>query len=407
MKSSPHARTTCIDCGNAPTSHLEHKINVAVGVALFHLNRVLPLGVDNIEPIIDRFVDRYFPKLFLWLARHHVGEIIHAPDSTVNPRERVFWEEGVRLGITLFGYRPFKKARIFSVAEYKGQTIVFGFIPRPNGTKNPANSWLDDKGMCHKVFEAHGIPMAKGKVVRTQAEASHFFRTLTPPVVVKPSRGSRSRHTTTHIETENELIVAFQKAKQLAPWVMIEEELDGFVYRGTVIGGKVIGVLRREPALIVGDGVHSIARLIMKENQDPKRNGPVFHPIELYSEEHDKELARQGMNLKSIPQRGEVVTLSQKASRGLGGGTTDVTDETHPDIVHTLERVANILGDPLVGVDFIVHDIKKPWSAQPRAGVIECNGLPFIDLHLFPLHGKPRNTPKALWELIFPQLTQT
>ena len=47
---------------------------------------------------------------------------------------------------------------------------------------------------------------------------------------------------------EKNFIVAFKKARQLSPWVMIEEELTGYVHRGTVIGGKLIAVLRREPA---------------------------------------------------------------------------------------------------------------------------------------------------------------
>ena len=401
MRASP---SVCIECGNAPTHHFEHKLSVVVSVCMYHLSRYMPLGVSHIEPLVDRLADRLFPSLFVWLSKHGIGEILHEPDPRLNQRERVFWDEGVRLGVSIYGYRPFTKGRTFCVAAYEGSTIVFGVIPRPRRRNVTPNAWLDDKGVCRRVFGNYKIPLARGHVVRTDADVRALFRILTIPLIVKPSRGSRSRHTTTHIETLEELLHAVHIAKQLSPWVVIEEELKGFVYRGTVIGGKVVGVLRREPALVVGDGVHSIASLIMKENQDPKRDGPIFHTIELYSMEHNKELERQGFTLKSVPQKGEVVTLSQKASRGLGGGTTDVTDETHPEILRTLLRVAEILQDPLVGIDFIVADITKPWSIQPRSGVIECNGLPFIDLHLCPLHGKVRNTPRALWELIFPSL---
>jgi cyanophycin synthetase len=227
-----------------------------------------------------------------------------------------------------------------------------------------------------------------------------MFLSLTPPVIAKPARGSRSRHTTTHIDTLDELEIAYEKAKQLCPWVIIEEELIGLVHRGTVIGGKVVGILRREPAAVTGDGVHTVLELITKENENPMRQGPIFHQIELHDPEHDKELMRHGMTLKSIPPSGKIVTLSQKASRGLGGGATDVTDDAHPEIVRMLEKVAEVLGDSLVGIDFIIDDVRKPWRQQPRSGVIECNGAPFIDLHLFPLVGKPRNTPGALWDLL-------
>ena len=109
-----------------------------------------------------------------------------------------------------------------------------------------------------------------------------------------------------------------------------------------------------------------------------------------------------GMTFESIPKKDQVILLSQKASRGLGGGATDLTDEAHPDNKKLLEDIAHYLDDSLVGVDFIIDDVRISWKDQPRAGVIECNSLPFIDLHMFPLNGKVRNTPGALWDLIFP-----
>ena len=94
--------------------------------------------------------------------------------------------------------------------------------------------------------------------------------------------------------------------------------------------------------------------------------------------------------------------MKGKASRGLGGGATDVTDETHPDNIALLEKIAQVLDDPLVGVDFIIEDASKSWREQERCGVIECNSAPFIDLHLYPLKGKPRDTAGALWDLVYP-----
>lgn len=355
------------------------------------------------EQYINRIANRVVPPLFRLFAQLHLGQIVCEPDEHMNMRERVFWEEGMRRGIVLWAYRMFPKGNTFTIATYAGKTIVYDTIPHPNGASSYGSYWMDDKNMCHRIFAQYGIPMAKGRAVFTYRDAERIRRSLTGPVIVKPSRGSRSRHTTTHIESEAELRQAFIKAKQLSPWVIVEEELDGFVYRGTVIGGKVIGVLRREPALVVGDGIHTVAELIALENKNPKRGGPIFHTIEIQSEEHNKELARQGMSLMSVPEKGEDIILTQKASRGLGGGATDVTDETHPDTVLLLEQVAQILEDSLVGVDFIIHDITRSWKEQLHAGIIECNSSPFIDLHLFPLVGKPRNTPGALWELIFPQ----
>ena len=97
-----------------------------------------------------------------------------------------------------------------------------------------------------------------------------------------------------------------------------------------------------------------------------------------------------------------MVTFSQKTSRGCGGTTTEVTDITHRDNVEMLEHVARFLADPLIGVDFIMEDITKSWKEEQHCGIIECNSLPFIDLHHYPLFGKPNNIAGKLWDLVCP-----
>jgi len=81
---------------------------------------------------------------------------------------------------------------------------------------------------------------------------------------------------------------------------------------------------------------------------------------------------------------------------------SDVTDDIHPDNRKLLEDAAAELNDPVVGIDFIIGDIKVSWKEQDRSGIIECNSLPFIDLHHYPLSGKPRNVAGAVWDIIFP-----
>jgi len=62
-----------------------------------------------------------------------------------------------------------------------------------------------------------------------------------------------------------------------------------------------------------------------------------------------------------------------------------------------------------VGADFIIEDITKSWKEPARAGgeqhcgIIECNSLPFIDLHHYPLFGRPNNIAGKLWDLVLPE----
>jgi cyanophycin synthetase len=182
----------------------------------------------------------------------------------------------------------------------------------------------------------------------------------------------------------------------------MEEEHKGYVHRGTLINGKVAGILRREPASVIGDGVHTVSELIKIENQNPLRKGPIFHEI-IITDETNAELARQNLKLESVPAKNSNVALGQKASRGVGGGATDMTDDAHPDNLEMLELVAKVLGDPLVGVDFMMEDVTQSWREQKRSGVIECNSMPFIDLHHHPLRGKVRDVAGLVWDMTFPK----
>ena len=107
--------------------------------------------------------------------------------------------------------------------------------------------------------------------------------------------------------------------------------------------------------------------------------------------------------MNDIPKKDRVITFSQKTSRGIGGTTTEVTDIIHLENVKMLEKLGTYLKDPLVGVDFIIEKIEEPWFSEQHCGIIECNSLPFIDLHHYPLFGKANNVAGKLWDLVMPE----
>ena len=74
--------------------------------------------------------------------------------------------------------------------------------------------------------------------------------------------------------------------------------------------------------------------------------------------------------------------------------------DVHPDNLKLFLKIAATLDDPLVGVDFMMEDMARSWRTT-RCGVIECNSLPFIDLHHFPYAGRARNVAGMVWDLAF------
>jgi D-alanine-D-alanine ligase-like ATP-grasp enzyme len=349
----------------------------------------------------DPFYNSLMPLLMKALVTLRLADFLDAPDATTTGRARVLWEEANRRAILIREFRLLGNRSEVFLAAYQGRQKSFMGLPRPGSAESPGFAWMDDKEVMRERFSAAGIPTARGGVATSLAQAYALFDTLRPPVITKPKTGSRSRHTTTHIQTKEDLAAAFKKAAALSPWVIVQEEAEGFVYRGTLVGGKLIAALRREPPFVTGDGAQTVAELITEENKNPRRDEHVFHKMEITADSY-AELARQELTLESVPQEGRVVTLSQKSSRGVGGGTTDVTDIVHPDNRAILEKAAAVLEDPLVGIDLIIGDISRSWREQERTSIIECNSIPFIDLHYAPLRGASRDVAGPLWDIVFP-----
>jgi D-alanine-D-alanine ligase-like ATP-grasp enzyme len=394
----------CKDCEPAQEMHTFAYLSVVVG---WIDQPLLDLMERIFKNTADKLADRITLPFFNLMNLLRLGHFSDEPDEKDSYRTKCFWEEAVRRGIKMreFHLGPIREG---FVAEYKenngnpGRTIIFGGLPRPGTKESPALKWMDNKGIMSKKFQREGLPVAKGGIAWSIQGALKIFNSLTKPVITKPNLGSRSRHTTLHINTAGDLISAFKKARKLSPVVVIEEELRGSLFRGTLVAGKLTGVVRRDKPQITGDGIHTVRELWEKENERSERSGPIFHTIVL-DKEALAELKRQNIEMDDIPKKDRIVTFSQKTSRGCGGTTTEVTEITHYENVKMLEHVGRFLKDPLIGVDFIMEDITKSWREQERCGIIECNSLPFIDLHHYPLFGEKKNVAGALWDLVMPE----
>ncbi len=392
--------TSCPGCGPTPAIH---RVEYYAALLDTIMTKIFPTA-DRVMATVNTILrpvhlEKLTPLFLKSLATIGLGQILTAPVEDDSWRTKCLWEAAEKKGITMWEFRFFKRYKDLFVASLPGKTIVFDGLPRPEGRMYGSLNWMDNKGIMNRKFSAAGIPVARGQACFTKKCALETFKKIDGSAIAKPHIGSRSRHTTIHLVNEKELLVAFTLAKQLSPWAIVEEELNGMVFRATVIGGKTIAVMRREPPHVIGDGHSTVTKLMEKENQNPMRQGPIFHHLP-QDEETERELERQSLNLESVPDKRRLVTLSQKVGRGSGASTSDVTHLVHPANNKLFEKVAEVLDDPLVGIDFIIADITKPWFEQKKCGVIECNSLPFIDLHHYPLYGKPRDVAGALWDFI-------
>ena len=178
-------------------------------------------------------------------------------------------------------------------------------------------------------------------------------------------------------------------------FVIVEEHLIGSVYRATLIDGVLAGVLAGDPPRVTGNGVDTLAELIVYKNKNRNTRAGSY----VCTEATDRFLARQGFSLDTVLADGITIDLSEKIGLSYGGNAREVTSQTHPRLRAELERAASVVDDPLLGFDFITTDV----SADPdtvRWGIIECNSIPFINLHHDPLEGEPVNVAGKVLDYI-------
>jgi len=392
----------CPDCGDGAIFHRTTYVSIVVDELFSPFSSPNPFlkGFTRLVYGIERHVT---PRILNGMMNMGWAKRLNEPDDETQLLALMIWNEAKERSITVSEFRLFNLPRNIFVATYPdGRKIAYEGIPMPGNSDLERVPWMDNKAVLKEKFRALGLPVAKGGAVSTLKEAKKLFKTLTPPVIAKPFSGSASRHTVLHISNEEDLARGFTIAKQIAPKVVIEEELVGAVYRATVVDGKFAAALRRDQPHVIGDGRSSIKELVAKANEHPGRQGPYFYRMNL-DELAQTELEWQGLTFESVLQEGVRATLHQKINWSVGGTTCDVTDETHPDNIELFEEVARVLNAKIVGLDFIVADMSRSWKEQDRCGILECNSMPFFDNHHLPFEGKPRNVASLIWDMNKPQ----
>lgn len=392
----------CEECGMDAVHHGIERASLTFDFFSARIFRPLGFLGHLVVPPAERLLNWAGPHLLAILARFGLVQKITELDPHSTETALALWSEAEKRGIEIYEVRPLGLRRNLFVSRYAGRHFVFQSVPHPPRWQK-ALLWMDDKAEMKKRFRRAGFPVPAGGLAMTENQALKLFLRLRPPVVVKPYEGSGGRHTTTRIDSAEKLLAAFRNARQVAPFAVVEEELQGPVYRATLINRKLAGILRRDPPRVVGDGISTIRELVQSENRNPLRRGPVFAEINLDSAASREALTRQNLTLESVPARGQTVDFHFKVNWGVGGTSRDATPEAHPDNLKLFEDIGAYLQEDVVGIDFIIPDISRSWREEPRAGVIELNSLPHLGNHHFPYTGPVKNVAAAVWEMIYSQ----
>jgi len=313
--------------------------------------------------------------------------------------------EAEKRGATIEKFYP-KTKQSFIIIKYKNKIeTIMG--QRISTLSYNASFICSNKVFCKILLKRNGIKTSEGKYFsKTKIPDSlAYIQKIGFPIVIKPLYGTWGDGVYTGIAD----IAAAKRAikKILASGerkrFLVEKQFVGEEYRILATKNKLLGIINRIPANVIGDGKNNIKNLISKKNDDKRRGEG--HSESLVKIKIDSEiietLKKKHLTLASVPKKGEQVFLRIKSNLSAGGDSIDVTDKAHPNIKKLATKVIlSIPNLPYAGFDFMTKDITKdPFKTDYI--VIEINESPMLSMHHFPFRGKRRNVAKDIIDLIF------
>jgi cyanophycin synthetase len=235
-----------------------------------------------------------------------------------------------------------------------------------------------NKPLTNQLLAKACIPTPPGGTAHTPDQAVAIVQQLGWPVVVKPVDQDKGLGVTPFVRDLQGLSDAIRTAVRYSPdGILVERHVPGEDHRILVVGGRALMCVRRRPASVIGDGLHTVRQLLGSLNADPRRGN---HPwSQLRQVPADDELLRlvrqQGLDLDDVPAAGRSIVLRLIANINAGGTAEDLSAVMHPDNAALAVRAAATIGLDIAGVDFLCPDIRRSWR-EVGGWICEVNGQP-------------------------------
>lgn len=266
---------------------------------------------------------------------------------------------------------------------------------------------IGNKHLTKKILKEANLSVMEGNEFSFENlnDALAYGYNMDFPVVVKPVNGSEGKGVYVDLYNTPELKYAIEdlQRKKLTHNFLLEKQFFGEEHRVFLTKEGRFAIIHREPAFVIGDGIHTTRELAEIESHrrlNPRQNclGEI-----IIDEVVEKFLSRQNKALSDIPKLNEKVTLRFSSNLALGGFATDVTDHVHKSVIEICQETLRVCGGlPYAGIDFMSKDITKEQTPDSYC-ILEVNTVPGIGMHLFPGQGKGRPVTAYIVDMIFPE----
>ncbi len=243
------------------------------------------------------------------------------------------------------------------IAEFRTPTEKWHIL----AAMTPLNSMVartlsGNKYLTHLILNRAGFKTPKFAQIKSFDELQEL-KNKWQNIVVKPTRGSGGKGITILPHSTEELKKAYEYAASFEKGVLVESFAKGENYRIVTLKNKVLAVIHRKPAHVVGDGTHTIHELIEITNQ--KHRAKKLSIIKV-SPDTEILLKEQGYTFESIPSKGKTVYLHRTSNLSQGGTVEDAKGVLHPKYHEIAIEAAKAIGLNYAAVDLIIEDPKDP-----------------------------------------------
>ena len=253
-----------------------------------------------------------------------------------------------------------------------------------DATSREASAACESKPHTRRLWQAAGVAIPPGGVVSPGDGGAVMEKLLVrypqARFVLKPVDGSLGQGVMRHLDA-----AAVRKAVAMAQQPhLLEVAIPGTEYRVHVVGERVVAAVIRRPASVVGDGRHTLERLIRDKEAARRRHSVYGASPEILNDHACEYLRQHRVDLNAVPPRGDRVWVSDLPDYRVGADHVEGMDSLSDAVQAQCVAACQALGMPNAGLDLIVS---RDAAGRPKAVFLEANQNPYIRMLSCPLPG--------------------
>ena len=318
--------------------------------------------------------------------------------------------EALKHGIMVDHINACQKQTAFLELSYKGHLEYF-FVQKSSQITATADYATINKALSKSLIGRAGISVVEGKLFNRKNihEIYKYVKKISYPIVLKKMDGNQGKQVFVGIKNKKMCDIAIRDILKENEYVLVEKNFEGKEYRILATKDKFLAATHREPANVIGDGIHNIRELVKIKNNDSMRGDSsldIFVKIKI-DDIAKNMIASEGLKLQDILSEGRKVYLRKNSNISTGGDNIDVTNLIHAEFKRiAVKTICAIPGLPYGGIDLMTNRSISLKPTKKSYAILEINSSPGISLHHYPYKGKSRNVAKEIISMLFPEINK-